>query len=128
MTTNSKQPGEPDLNKLARQRLISTYLALFSITAICTAITYRLIATGVDMPTGTTTGLICSMALYGAPALHSVLSRRFLTVHHFNFTSVGVGVAGMLATLAIISRYTYAQNPKVSPPSCGGERHKRTYG
>ena len=106
MTNNSKQPEGPDLNKLARQRLITTYVALFSIAAICTAITYRLKATGVDMPAGTTTGLICSIALYGVPALHSVLSRRFLTVHHFIFTSVGVGVAGMLAMLAIISRYT----------------------
>ncbi len=106
MTNNSKRPEDPDLNKLARQRLITAYVALFSIAAICTAITYRLRATGVDMPLGTTTGLICSTALYGVPALHSVLSRRFLTVHHFIFTSVGVGVAGMLAMLAIISRYT----------------------
>ena len=81
-------------------------MALFSIPAICTAIKYRLRATGVDMPLGTTTGLICSIALCGVPALYGVLSRRFLTVHHFIFTSVGVGVAGMLAILAIISRYT----------------------
>ncbi len=106
MTSNSKPPEDPDLNKLARQRLITTYIMLLSIAAICTAITYRLKATGVDMPTGTTTGLICGIALYGVPALHGVLSRRFLTVHHFIFTSVGVGVAGILATLAIISRYT----------------------
>ena len=106
MTNNSKQPEDPDLNKLAEQRLLATYITLFSLAAICTAITYRLKATGVDMPTGTTTGLLCSIALYGAPALHAVLSRRFLTVHHFIFTSIGAGAAGMLAILAIISRYT----------------------
>lgn len=106
MPNDSAQPEHPNHGKLAKQRLTATYIALFTIAAICAGIPYRLKATGVDTPTGTATALICTAALFGVPGLHILVTGRFPTVHHFIFTSIGAGSAATLAMFAIISRYT----------------------